>query len=214
MTIFQKFRKDGQRGQSIAEFIVVVPVLTLMLYSVLYFGKAVVYKGRVAMAARYWVFKQARGFSPADINQNFFSDVGENNAGTTVSTFPWTDVIGIGSYYIAFAANNQALEGLMFFTNTNIYDFAKQGEVNYSYTPPAYLSYIGGHEHHAGLMLDANPWAWPTLWPPTMELFLMFYAIHNDWQPWALPTAGMLGFPRWWAWTPWFPFPPWPRLDF
>lgn len=215
MNLNRILRHEGQRGQSMAEFIIVVPTLTLMLYSVLYFGKAVVYKGRVAMAARYWVFKNARGFSPANINQNFFSDVGPNNANSSSDTTPWMNLIGLTSYFIAFAANDQALEGAAVFLNPNVYEFATQGEVSYSYTPPAYLSYIGSHRHEAGLMLDANPWQWPTLnWTLNMEFFLMFYALHNDWEPWALPMPWMLGFPRWWALTPWFPLPPYPRYDF
>ncbi len=204
-----------QRGQSMAEFIVVIPVLTLMFYSVLYFGQAVNFKTRVAMAARYLAVKEARGFGPVDIGQNFFSDIGPSNAGASTGSFAWLDLIGAASYFATFAANNQALEGVTVFMNPNTYEFASTAEVSYSYTPPAYLSYLGSRHHSAGLMVDGNPWAWPTLdWVFTTEFFLMFYAMDNDWEPWALPMPWMLGFPRWWALTPWFPFPPYPRYEF
>lgn len=216
MKLMEQLRKNSQSGQSMAEFIVVVPVLTLMFYSVLYFGQALVYKGRVAMAARYFTLKEARGFSnKADIYTNFFSDVGSNNVSYSDGTFAWLDVIGLAAYVVPFWNNDQGMESLGLFVNPDVYSFAKTGEVSYSYEAPAYLSFIGNHQHNAGLMVDGNPWAWPTLNFPfmSMEVWLMLYALDNDWTPWWLLPPFVYGFPRWWAITPWFPLPPYPQND-
>ncbi|MBN2056191.1 pilus assembly protein [bacterium] len=215
MMILARTRR-GQRGQSMAEFVIVVPVLTLMFYAVLYFGQAVVYKGRVAMAARYLTLKTARGFGSGNIHDHFFSDVGPANSSKSTDTYPWINIGGMFTTAAAFAYHDQLLEGLVLPLNPNVWELSTTGEVSYRYDPPGYLSFIGQKKHKAGLMVDGNPWAWPTMdlpWGITMELFLAAYALDNDLTPWWLPMPWMMGFPRWWALTPWFFLPPYPQSD-
>lgn len=149
-----------QRGQAMTEFVIVLPPLLLMFFAVLYFGKAVVYKGKVNMAARYVSFVEARGQTATGLYEKFFEGAGPNNVSHYVDDDWGPQSAGLG-WAVAFAAKDDL--ALAAFTTYKASPGlqqtpAKMAGVRYSYDPPGMLSFIGGKVTAASQGVDADPW--------------------------------------------------------
>ncbi len=207
-------------GQSVAECVIVLPVLILIFWIVVYFGRAVVLKQRTAMAARYHTHKIARDFPKPDagkIHSLFFYDVGESaNIGTNDDTDPVLTLMGMVPMVTTFLTNGQYLPPLtMNLLNPNVREYATVGEVSYEVEPVDALSFVGNRIVKAGLVIDANPWVFPSFNFPYLstEGMIASYGLQFGWSPWWLPPPFLFGFPQWWMPWPWFYYPPWPGSD-
>ncbi|MFC1851950.1 TadE/TadG family type IV pilus assembly protein [candidate division CSSED10-310 bacterium] len=151
----------NQAGQAMTEFVIVLPPLLIMFFSVLYFGKAVIYKEKVNMAARYVSFREARDPGSADgLYQKFFEGAGPNNV-SHYTTDDWgPQAAGLGwaaaflieeDYVMSGHIASQSTPGLQRVP-------AKKAHVSYHFSPPGWVSWIGNKTTYASLGVDADPW--------------------------------------------------------
>lgn len=153
-------RMRHQTGQAMTEFVIVLPPLLLMFFAVWYFGKAVIYKGKVNMAAQYVSFVEARGQTADGLYEKFFEGAGPDNVSHYVSDDWGPQSAGLG-WALAFAAHDDyVLAGYTIYKATPELQSlpAKKGVVRYNYEPPGLLSWIGSKTTVAALGVDADPW--------------------------------------------------------
>lgn len=158
MRLTQKIK--NKRGQAMTEFIIVLPPLLLMFFAVIYFGQAVVYKGKVNMAARYVSFVEARGNTATGLYEKFFEGAGPNNV-SFYSHDDWgPQAMGLGwaAAIIASVPKDYTLPLYIAKKSSIQHQPAQMAQVSYKYDPPGWLSWIGSKTTAGALGVDADPW--------------------------------------------------------
>lgn len=154
----------NKKGQAMTEFVLVLPPLLIMFFAVLYFGKAVVYKEKVEMVARYVSFVEARGQTATGLYEKFFEGAGPDNVSFYTSDDWAPQASGLGWAASIALKGDAVLAGYVTTRSSPLgsplgqRQPAQVANVSYSYDPPGMLNWIGSKTTAASLGTDADPW--------------------------------------------------------